>query len=102
MVPTDCIAFPMVDGVLFVWGSLQVPIWNQSMIQAATGLPKREIMINASVIDGDFGDKLVMSLHAVTASCIAAQRFGKPGKLVLNRDVVTVICASQILCSSDY
>ena len=68
----------MVDGVLKVWGSFQVPSGVHTMAKGATGLPKHKIVMNAPVIRGGFGGKLFKAFHSVVASYIAAQKFGKP------------------------
>lgn len=102
MEPAAAIAIPLEDGVLNVWGSFQVPSWAHGMATKATGLPMHKIVMNAPVIGGGFGGKLFKAFHSVVASCIAAQKFGKPVKTVVNRNVDTVICGGRLPNTSEY
>merc|ERR1712048_646237 len=66
------------------------------MVTAVTGLPKHKVLMNATHLGGGFGGKLMKSLHVVCAASVCARKFGRPVKLLLNRNIDTALAGGRL------
>merc|ERR1719321_275767 len=58
--------------------------------------------MNAPLIGGGFGGKLMKAFHSVVAACIAAQKYGVPMECVVNRNMDTMICGGRLPNTAEY
>lgn len=75
------------EGVLNIYGSLQMPSSDKQQLAKALGISASKVRIIARYIGGGFGSKLGISPETVAAA-IAAKQIGRPVKCIMARQQV--------------
>lgn len=82
--------------------SVQCAASTQTLLGNVLGLPKHKVIAHVPLIGGSFGGKDTRGLHVAGAAAVAAKKMNRPVRMVLNRNVDTVMCGGRHHCSTDY
>lgn len=82
--PQGCIAFPKTDKMKLL-GSLQCPFYIQKAVSRVLGIPLENVEVEQSPTGGAFGGKEDVPSELCARVAVAAQKLGKPVKMVYSR-----------------
>ncbi len=70
-----------------VWSSTQNPSHTAEALANVLGVPQNRIVVKVKRMGGGFGGKETRSIFIAAAAAVAAQRFRRPVRVLLDRDV---------------
>ncbi|PAA89674.1 hypothetical protein BOX15_Mlig009048g2 [Macrostomum lignano] len=85
MEPQSCLVVPRDGGEFEVLSSTQNLSSTQSIVAGALGLPRNRVVARIKRIGGGFGGKEYRSIGTAAVAAVAAYRFGRPARCVLDR-----------------
>jgi len=102
MEPHVALAVPGDDDSISIWHSIQVPSWAHESYRRVTGLPKNKLIVNVPTVGGGFGGKLFRGMHVGCIAAVAAMKWKRSVRFVLNRNVDIVMTGGRLAMTVKY
>ena len=96
MEPDVAMAIPQPDGTMLVEGPMQAPFTARRNVAAVLGLPINKVRCRQIHMGGGFGGKEDSPIDLGCRAAVLAQHTGRPVRVALEREEVTLQTASAI------